>query len=158
MPSLYLPKSESYVHFVHPLEDAKQYLNPIASLSLSAASAKTTSLHHLNNLKIANIGSKPWRPFFEYVLLLERLSFGCQYLPLLTILAFPMVLDDMETSRLASLHELSLRGTQLVVAVVIDRSSGNTSIESHTMEISLNFGSSTLTFIRALAAPKVRSP
>ncbi|GJR02832.1 hypothetical protein Tco_0525816 [Tanacetum coccineum] len=43
MPSLYLPKSESYVYFVHPLEDAKQYSNPIASLTLSAASAKTTS-------------------------------------------------------------------------------------------------------------------
>ncbi|GKA96942.1 hypothetical protein Tco_0824836 [Tanacetum coccineum] len=43
MPSLYLPKSESYVHFVHPLEDAKQYSNLIASLTLSATSAKTTS-------------------------------------------------------------------------------------------------------------------
>ncbi|GJZ35282.1 hypothetical protein Tco_0581099 [Tanacetum coccineum] len=36
--------SESYVHFVHPLEDAKQYSNPIVSLTLSAASSKTTSL------------------------------------------------------------------------------------------------------------------
>ncbi|GKE24668.1 hypothetical protein Tco_1436180 [Tanacetum coccineum] len=43
MPLLYLPKFESYVHFVHPLEDAKRYSNPIASLTLSAASAKTTS-------------------------------------------------------------------------------------------------------------------
>ncbi|GJX87816.1 hypothetical protein Tco_0339830 [Tanacetum coccineum] len=77
---------------------------------------------------------------------------------LLIILAFPRVLDDMETSRLASFHELSLRGTQLVVAVVIDKSFGNTSIKSRMTEISLNFGSSTLTFIRALAAPKVRSP
>ncbi|GJS59903.1 hypothetical protein Tco_0654687 [Tanacetum coccineum] len=34
----------------------------------------------------------------------------------------------METSRPASLHELNLRGTQLVVAVVIDKSFGNTSI------------------------------
>ncbi|GKA54417.1 hypothetical protein Tco_0753366 [Tanacetum coccineum] len=31
------------------------------------------------------------------------------------ILAFPSVLDDMETSRLASLHEPNLCGTQLVV-------------------------------------------
>ncbi|GJY55323.1 hypothetical protein Tco_0454438 [Tanacetum coccineum] len=44
MPSLYPPKSESYVHFVHPLEDAKQYSNPIASLTFSAASARTTRL------------------------------------------------------------------------------------------------------------------
>ncbi|GJT15587.1 hypothetical protein Tco_0874293 [Tanacetum coccineum] len=43
MPWLYLPKSKSHVHFVHPLEDAKQYSNPIASLTLSAASAKTMS-------------------------------------------------------------------------------------------------------------------
>ncbi|GJS96304.1 hypothetical protein Tco_0803272 [Tanacetum coccineum] len=39
----------------------------------------------------------------------------------------------METSRLASLQELSLRGTQLVIAVVIDKSSGNTSIKSHSV-------------------------
>ncbi|GKD17224.1 hypothetical protein Tco_1206382 [Tanacetum coccineum] len=39
-----------------------------------------------------------------------------------TILAFPRVLEDMETSRLASLRELNLCGTQLVVAVVIDKS------------------------------------
>ncbi|GKC02783.1 hypothetical protein Tco_0994393 [Tanacetum coccineum] len=44
MPLLYLSKSESYIHFVYPLEDAKQYSNPIASLTLSVASAKTTSL------------------------------------------------------------------------------------------------------------------
>ncbi|GJU52879.1 hypothetical protein Tco_1226593 [Tanacetum coccineum] len=43
MPSLYPPKSKSYVHFVHPLEDANQYSNLIGSLTLSAASAKTTS-------------------------------------------------------------------------------------------------------------------
>ncbi|GJV82971.1 putative reverse transcriptase domain-containing protein [Tanacetum coccineum] len=43
MPSLYPSKYESYIHFVHLLEDAKQYSNPIASLTLSAASAKTTS-------------------------------------------------------------------------------------------------------------------
>ncbi|GKA75632.1 hypothetical protein Tco_0782010 [Tanacetum coccineum] len=42
MPSLYRPNSKSYVHFVHPLKDAKQYSNLIASLTLSAASAKTT--------------------------------------------------------------------------------------------------------------------
>ncbi|GKB39159.1 hypothetical protein Tco_0884101 [Tanacetum coccineum] len=41
-----------------------------------------------------------------------------------TMLAFPRVLDDMETSRLASLQELNLYGTQLVVAVVIDKSFG----------------------------------
>ncbi|GJS50528.1 putative reverse transcriptase domain-containing protein [Tanacetum coccineum] len=35
-------KSESYVHFVHPLEDAQQYSNLIVSLTLSAASNKTT--------------------------------------------------------------------------------------------------------------------
>ncbi|GKA99721.1 hypothetical protein Tco_0827715 [Tanacetum coccineum] len=39
-----------------------------------------------------------------------------------TIIAFPRVLDDMETSRLALLQELNLCGTQLVVAVVIDKS------------------------------------
>ncbi|GKF07101.1 hypothetical protein Tco_0041325 [Tanacetum coccineum] len=44
MTSLYLPKSESYIYFVHPLEDAKQYSNPIMSLTLSAASTKTTRL------------------------------------------------------------------------------------------------------------------
>ncbi|GJY97631.1 hypothetical protein Tco_0514541 [Tanacetum coccineum] len=60
----------------------------------------------------------------------------------------------METSQPASLQEPSLYGTQLVAAVVIDKSSGNTSIKSRTMEISLNFGSSILAFIRALAAPK----
>ncbi|GKA30242.1 hypothetical protein Tco_0716547 [Tanacetum coccineum] len=36
-PHYIFPKSESYVHFVHPLEDAKQYSNPIVSLTLSAA-------------------------------------------------------------------------------------------------------------------------
>ncbi|GKF76192.1 hypothetical protein Tco_0225636, partial [Tanacetum coccineum] len=35
-----------------------------------------------------------------------------------TILAFLRVLDDMETSRLASLHEKKLCGTQLVIAMV----------------------------------------
>ncbi|GJX94991.1 hypothetical protein Tco_0349577, partial [Tanacetum coccineum] len=64
-----------------------------------------------------------------------------------TILAFPRVLDDMETSQLASLEELSLRGTQLVIAVVIDKSYGNTSIKSRTTEIPLNFSSSTFAFI-----------
>ncbi|GJS97045.1 hypothetical protein Tco_0804013 [Tanacetum coccineum] len=47
-----------------------------------------------------------------------------------TIHAFLRVLDDVEASRLASLHELSLYGTQLVIAVVIDKSSENTSIKS----------------------------
>ncbi|GKB24510.1 hypothetical protein Tco_0863911 [Tanacetum coccineum] len=56
----------------------------------------------------------------------------------LTILAFPRVLDDMETSRLVSLHEPNLCGTQLVIVVVIDKSSGNISIKSRTTEISLN--------------------
>ncbi|GKC10639.1 hypothetical protein Tco_1007421 [Tanacetum coccineum] len=51
MPSLYLPKSESYVYFVHPLEDAKQYSNPIASLTLYVASAKTTRYGYINNHK-----------------------------------------------------------------------------------------------------------
>ncbi|GKC15060.1 hypothetical protein Tco_1011842 [Tanacetum coccineum] len=71
-----------------------------------------------------------------------------------TILAFSRVLDDMETSRLASLHEPNLSGTQLVAIVVIDKSPGNTSIKSRTTGISLILGSSTLAFIRALAAPK----
>ncbi|GJS91361.1 hypothetical protein Tco_0773997 [Tanacetum coccineum] len=44
MRSLYPPKSESYIHFIHPLEDAKLYSNLIESLTLSSASAKTTSL------------------------------------------------------------------------------------------------------------------
>ncbi|GJY63425.1 hypothetical protein Tco_0464885 [Tanacetum coccineum] len=56
------------------------------------------------------------------------------------------VLDDMETSQLASLQELSLRGTQLVIAVAIDKSSGNTSIKSRTTEIPLNFSSSSFTY------------
>ncbi|GJT77082.1 retrotransposon protein, putative, ty3-gypsy subclass [Tanacetum coccineum] len=43
MLSIYLPKSDSYVHFIHPLEDVKQYSNPIASQTLSVTSAKTTS-------------------------------------------------------------------------------------------------------------------
>ncbi|GJU26438.1 hypothetical protein Tco_1165059 [Tanacetum coccineum] len=55
MPSLYLPKSESYVHFAHPHEDAKHYSNPIASLTLSAASAKTTSLSASTSLWAASI-------------------------------------------------------------------------------------------------------
>ncbi|GKG49337.1 hypothetical protein Tco_0515789, partial [Tanacetum coccineum] len=50
----------------------------------------------------------------------------------------------METSRLASLHEPNLCGTQLVIALVIDKSSGNTSIKSHMTEISLNFDSPTI--------------
>ncbi|GJZ55739.1 hypothetical protein Tco_0610932 [Tanacetum coccineum] len=54
----------------------------------------------------------------------------------------------METSRLASLHEPNLCGTQLVVVVVINKSSGNISIKSRTTEISLNFGSSTFVFIK----------
>ncbi|GJY46803.1 hypothetical protein Tco_0435866, partial [Tanacetum coccineum] len=54
----------------------------------------------------------------------------------------------METSRLALLQELSLRETQLVIAVVIDKSSGNTSIKSRTTEIPLNFDSPTLVFIK----------
>ncbi|GJZ11516.1 hypothetical protein Tco_0546275 [Tanacetum coccineum] len=60
----------------------------------------------------------------------------------------------METSRLASLQELSLYETQLVAVVVINKSSGNTSIKLRTMGISLILGSSTLAFIRALEAPK----
>ncbi|GKC37930.1 hypothetical protein Tco_1050314 [Tanacetum coccineum] len=43
----------------------------------------------------------------------------------------------MEASRLASLHELSLLGTQLVVVVVIDKSSRNTSVISRATGISL---------------------
>ncbi|GKE95440.1 hypothetical protein Tco_1580295 [Tanacetum coccineum] len=70
-----------------------------------------------------------------------------------TILAFPKVLDDMETSRLASLQELSLRGTQLVIAVVIDKSSGNTLIKSRTTELPLNFDSPTLVFIKVFTTP-----
>ncbi|GKE20449.1 hypothetical protein Tco_1431961 [Tanacetum coccineum] len=50
MPSLYLPKSDSYIHFVHPLEDVKQYSNPIASQTLSVTSAKTTSIIPLSRL------------------------------------------------------------------------------------------------------------
>ncbi|GKB03782.1 retrovirus-related pol polyprotein from transposon TNT 1-94 [Tanacetum coccineum] len=42
MPSLYLPKSDSYIHFFHSLEDVKQYSNPIASQTPSVTSAKTT--------------------------------------------------------------------------------------------------------------------
>nr|GEZ15390.1 putative reverse transcriptase domain-containing protein [Tanacetum cinerariifolium] len=67
---------------------------------------------------------------------------------LLTILAFLRVLDDMEASQLAALHEPNLCGTQLVVVVVIDKPSGHTSIKSRTMEISLTFGSSTFVFIK----------
>ncbi|GJR39948.1 hypothetical protein Tco_1215632 [Tanacetum coccineum] len=59
MPLLYLLKSESYVHFVHPLEDAKQYSNPIASLTLSVASAKTTSYYSLScSRKFVNLTDK----------------------------------------------------------------------------------------------------
>ncbi|GKG32664.1 hypothetical protein Tco_0430174, partial [Tanacetum coccineum] len=61
-------------------------------------------------------------------------------------LAFPKVLDDMETSRLASLQEPSLRETQLIIAVVIDKSSKNTLIKSRTTEIPLNFDSTILVF------------
>nr|GFB94287.1 putative reverse transcriptase domain-containing protein [Tanacetum cinerariifolium] len=43
------------------------------------------------------------------------------------ILAFLSVLDGMEALRLASLHEPNPCGTQLVVVVVIDKPSGNTS-------------------------------
>ncbi|GKE76711.1 hypothetical protein Tco_1542831, partial [Tanacetum coccineum] len=63
------------------------------------------------------------------------------------------VLDDMETSRLALLHELRLRVTQLVVAVVIDKSSGNTSIKSRTTKISLNSDSPTFVFIKVFTTP-----
>ncbi|GJT95144.1 hypothetical protein Tco_1090662 [Tanacetum coccineum] len=61
----------------------------------------------------------------------------------------------METSRLASLHEPNLCGTQLVAAVVAPTSlSGNTSVKSRTTVMILIQGSSILAFIRALAAPK----
>ncbi|GJR96879.1 hypothetical protein Tco_0269053 [Tanacetum coccineum] len=63
----------------------------------------------------------------------------------------------MKASRLVLLHELSLLGTQLVVAVVIDKSSGNTSVISCATGISRILGSSTLAFIRALVAPKACS-
>ncbi|GJV12032.1 hypothetical protein Tco_1353573 [Tanacetum coccineum] len=53
------------------------------------------------------------------------------------ILAFSRVLDDMKASRLALLHELSLLGTQLVVAVVIDKSSGNTSVISCATDVTI---------------------
>ncbi|GJU97738.1 hypothetical protein Tco_1327009 [Tanacetum coccineum] len=46
----------------------------------------------------------------------------------------------METSRPAPLQELSLYGTQFVAAVVIDKSSGNTSVKPRTMGISLILG------------------
>ncbi|GJW40764.1 hypothetical protein Tco_0066609 [Tanacetum coccineum] len=49
-----------------------------------------------------------------------------------TILAFPRVLDDMETSQLKSLHGPNLCGTQPVVVVVINKSFGNTSINLST--------------------------
>ncbi|GJU86782.1 hypothetical protein Tco_1294328 [Tanacetum coccineum] len=68
-------------------------------------------------------------------------------------LHFPRVLDDYGTSQLTSLQELSLRGTQLVIAVVIDKSSGNTSIKSRTTEIPLNFDSPTLVFIKVFMTP-----
>ncbi|GJZ09932.1 hypothetical protein Tco_0544215, partial [Tanacetum coccineum] len=148
MPSLYLPKSESYVHFVHPLEDAKQYSNPIASLTLSAASAKTTSIIPLTRLDFTlsfllnaspttfalsgyhtNHSLKSEKPLL--VLRSTHTSDSSQ---------LGKVPNDMETSRPASLQELSLYGTQLVVAVVIDKSSENTSTKSHTTGISLILG------------------
>ncbi|GJV95309.1 hypothetical protein Tco_1546886 [Tanacetum coccineum] len=45
------------------------------------------------------------------------------------------------------------RGTQLVIAVVIDKSSGNTSIKSRTTEIPRNFDSPTLVFIKVFTTP-----
>ncbi|GKF10738.1 hypothetical protein Tco_0048664 [Tanacetum coccineum] len=59
--------------------------------------------------------------------LLVNLAYNFSFLTLevvQTILAFPRVLDDMETSRLESLQELNLCRIQLVVAVVIDKSFG----------------------------------
>nr|GEY51839.1 putative reverse transcriptase domain-containing protein [Tanacetum cinerariifolium] len=92
--------------------------------------------------------SLEWHPQ-EFVAddnLIENLSLRKDML--LTILAFLRVLDDIEASRLVSLHELNLCETQLVVVVVIDKPSGNTSIKSRTTEISLNFGSSTFMSLR----------
>ncbi|GKC98975.1 hypothetical protein Tco_1169250 [Tanacetum coccineum] len=68
-------------------------------------------------------------------------------------LHFQRVLDDMETLQLVSLQELSLRGTQLVIAVVIDKSSGNTLIKSRKTKISLNFDSPTFVFIKVFTTP-----
>ncbi|GJX58156.1 hypothetical protein Tco_0289546 [Tanacetum coccineum] len=200
MPLLYLPKSDSYVHFIHPLEDVKQSSNPTASQTLSVMSAKTTRSCSISagafttldvSLRVANIlsltldwirhtnhSSKSRKPLLVmrpthtsdssqlgkyfpilHCLTLVTLAYNFSFLIVQTILAFPRVLDDMETSRLgvAKTKELSLRGTQLVIVVVIDKSSGNISIKSRTMEISLNFSSSTLAFIKDFPLPLVRS-
>ncbi|GJV98306.1 retrovirus-related pol polyprotein from transposon TNT 1-94 [Tanacetum coccineum] len=72
-----------------------------------------------------------------------------------TILGISEVPNNMETSPPASAHEPNrMVGNSTVVVVVIDKSPGNTSIKSHTTGISLILGSSTLAFIRALAALK----
>ncbi|GJX80226.1 hypothetical protein Tco_0328375 [Tanacetum coccineum] len=58
-----------------------------------------------------------------HCLTLVTLAYNFSFLIVQTILAFPRVLDDMETLQLASLHEPNLCGIQLVVVLVIDKSS-----------------------------------